>query len=115
MSAWLNDNRERVFADLASTSGFLRYLARRGGEVVGGASARFSEGVAQLLGAAGLPEHRRRGVQSALLARRLGDADELGCEIAVITTQPGSKSQENVQRQGFDLLYTRAILVRSAS
>jgi hypothetical protein len=30
----------------------------------------------------------------------------------VVTTQPGSKSQENVQRLGFELLYTRAILVK---
>jgi hypothetical protein len=27
----------------------------------------------------------------------------------------GSKSQENVQRRGFELLYTRAVLVRSAT
>ena len=54
------------------------------------------------------------GVQSALLATRLADAAGQGCEIAVVTTQPGSKSQQNVQRQGFELLYTRAILVRAA-
>jgi hypothetical protein len=41
------------------------------------------DGVAQLCGAATLPE-------------------------------PGSKSQENVQKRGFELLYTRAILVREA-
>ena len=34
-----------------------------------------------------------------------------GCDLAVVTTQPGSKSQENVQRRGFELLYTRAVLV----
>jgi len=32
--------------------------------------------------------------------------------VAVIVTQPGSKSQQNAQRQGFDLLYTRAVLVK---
>jgi hypothetical protein len=32
--------------------------------------------------------------------------------IAQATTQPGSKSQQNVQRRGFDLLYTRAVLVK---
>ena len=30
----------------------------------------------------------------------------------MIITQPGSKSQENAQRRGFDLLYTRATLVK---
>jgi hypothetical protein len=29
-----------------------------------------------------------------------------------VTTQPGSRSQQNVQRRGFDLLYTRAVLVK---
>ena len=33
-------------------------------------------------------------------------------DVAVITVQPGSKSQQNAQRRGFDLLYTRAILVK---
>jgi hypothetical protein len=35
-----------------------------------------------------------------------------GCDLAVVTTQPGSTSQRNVQRSGFDLLYTRAVLVK---
>jgi GNAT superfamily N-acetyltransferase len=71
-----------------------------------------TDGVAQLNGAATAPEHRRRGIQTALLAVRLADAASAGCEIAVVTASPGSKSQQNVQRRGFHLLYTRAVLVR---
>jgi len=56
--------------------------------------------------------HRRRGVQTALLSARLAGAAAAGCDIAVITTQPASKSQQNAQRRGFDLLYTRAVLVK---
>ena len=103
---------EDVMAGMAAAEGFARYLARRDGTAAGGASMRLAEGVAQLCGAATRPEHRRRGVQSALLAVRLDVASQAGCDIAVVTTQPGSKSQENVQRQGFALLYTRAVLVR---
>lgn len=103
---------EEVMADMATTDGFVRYLARLGGEPAGGASMQLGEGVAQLCGAATRPEHRRRGVQSALLAERLAVAGRSGCDVAVVTTQPGSRSQENVQRLGFHLLYTRAILVR---
>ena len=103
---------ERVMRDVASAPGFSRYLARRGGEIAGGASLRMDGGVALLSGAATLPAHRRRGVQTALLLTRLELAREAGCDIAVVTTQPGSKSQENVQRQGFQLLYTRAVLIR---
>jgi ribosomal protein S18 acetylase RimI-like enzyme len=69
-------------------------------------------GIAQFTGAATKPAHRRRGIQTALLAARLADAAAAGCDLAVITTSPGTKSQQNAQRQGFDLLYTRAILVR---
>src|SRR5262249_24435956 len=73
------------------------------------------EGVAQLTGAATAPAHRRRGVHTALLSARLADAAAAGCDVAVIITQPGSKSQQNAQRQGFDLLYTRAVLVTQPS
>lgn len=103
---------EELIGDMACAEGFERYLARRAGEPVGGASMRLCEGVAQLCGAATVPEHRRRGVQSALLTTRLEAARRAGCDVAVVTTQPGSKSQENVQRQGFELLYARAVLVR---
>lgn len=97
--------------DMAA-AGATRYLALRDGVVAGGASFRMSEGVAQLAGAATAPAHRRRGIQSALLSARLAEAAAAGCDVAVITTQPGSKSQQNAQRAGFDLLYTRAVLVK---
>ena len=93
-------------------AGVVRYAALRDGIIAGGATMRIAEGVAQLTGAATAPAHRRQGVQTALLSARLADATAAGCDVAVITTQPGSKSQQNAQRQGFDLLYTRAVLVK---
>jgi GNAT superfamily N-acetyltransferase len=95
-----------------AAAGAVRYLALRDGAIAGGASFRLAGGVAQLTGAATAPAYRRRGVQTALLSARLADAAAAGCDIAVVTTQPGSKSQQNVQRHGFDLLYTRAVLVK---
>jgi GNAT superfamily N-acetyltransferase len=102
---------ERAERDFAA-AGVVRYVALRDGAIAGGASFRMAEGVAQLTGAATVPAHRRRGVHSALLLARLADAADAGCDIAVVTTQPASKAQQNVQRQGFDLLYTRAVLVK---
>jgi GNAT superfamily N-acetyltransferase len=98
--------------DLAGAVDVGRYVALHDGVLAGGASMRRSEGVAQLTGAATVPAHRRHGIQTALLAARIADAAAAGCDIAVITTQPGSRSQQNAQRAGFDLLYTRAVLVR---
>ena len=92
--------------DLAAAGG-VRYLALHDGAIAGGASFRLADGVAQLTGAATAPAHRRRGVQTALLSARLADAVAAGCDIAVVTTPPGSKSQQNVQRRGFDLLHPR--------
>jgi GNAT superfamily N-acetyltransferase len=97
--------------DMAA-AGAVRYTALRDGIIAGGATMRMSEGVAQLTGAATAPTHRRRGVHTALLSARLADAAVAGCDVAVITTQPGSKSQQNAQHQGFDLLYARAVLVK---
>jgi phosphoserine phosphatase len=54
-------------------------------------------------------------VQRALLDARLAWAREAGCDIAVITTAPGSQSQANAQKYGFALLYARAVLVREWS
>jgi GNAT superfamily N-acetyltransferase len=68
--------------------------------------------VAQLCGAATLPAHRRRGVQAALLRHRIAEARRRGCDIAVVTTTPGSTSQANVQKAGFVLLYARVLLTR---
>ncbi|MEO8262161.1 MAG: GNAT family N-acetyltransferase [Pseudolysinimonas sp.] len=96
------------------SAGLMRFAALRGGVLAGGAELRITDGIAQFAGAGTAPEHRRRGIQSALLDARLAVAAEAGCDIAVIVTQPGSKSQQNAQRRGFDLLYTRAILVRPA-
>lgn len=106
------DVLERIFGDTAAAPSFERYLARIDGVIAGGASFRVQDGVAQLSGAATLPTHRRRGVQSALLRTRLAEAARRGCDVAVVTTQPGSKSQANAHRAGFSLLYVRAILVR---
>lgn len=104
---------ERVMREFAAGPAIVRYLARLDSGVAGGAAMRLGRGIAQLCGAATLPAARRRGVQTALLARRLVEASEHGCELAVVTTQPGSKSQQNVMRWGFELLYARLVWVRA--
>lgn len=104
-----------IFTASAGTPGMALYLARRDDVIAGGGAIRIAHRLAQLAGAATLPAHRRRGVQSALLRARLVDAARQGCDLAIVTTEPASKSQENVQRAGFALLYARAVLVRRAN
>jgi len=113
--SFARESMERIFADFSSAPGCQLYLARRDGEIAGGGVLRMIDGLAQLGGAATLPTHRRRGVQSTLLRARLVESAAAGCDLAVVTTEPASKSQANVQRAGFQLLYVRAILVRPAA
>jgi len=108
------DILERTFADMATARGFVRYLATIDGAPASAASMRLCDGVAQLCGAATLPPFRRRGLQTALLHVRLHDAAAAGCDLSVVTTEAGSKSQQNAQRAGFALIYARAILIKEA-
>lgn len=103
---------EQVMRDMAAAAGFVRYVARLDDTPVGAATMRIDDGIALMCGATTLPAWRRRGVQGALLAARLADARDAGCELAIVTTAPGSQSQANVMRSGFALGYSRAILVR---
>ena len=83
------------------------YLATIDGRVAGGATLAVRGRIAGLFGASTLPEFRKRGVQTALLQKRLERAAELGCELAMSLAQPGSVSQRNIARHGFETLYTR--------
>jgi len=79
-------------------------------EPAGGASAFVIDSVLGITGTATLPGFRRRGVQRAALAyaleRGVGRAG-----LAMTTTEPGSISQRNFERFGFQVVYTRAIFV----
>ena len=104
------DALDSVMRDFVAAPGFRRYTARIASTLVGAAAMRIDDGIALLCGASTLPPARRRGVQAALLAARLRDASRAGCELAVVTTEPGSLSQRNVARHGFELAHVRAIL-----
>lgn len=106
---------------VSSCDGMQCYLARApwgaDGETiaVAGGTMRCTDGIVQLCGASTLPAFRKRGAQTALLDARLADAQATGCDLAVVTTQPGSKSQRNMHKQGFEILYVRIALQREAT
>jgi GNAT superfamily N-acetyltransferase len=96
------------------SSGMECYLARINGKVAGGATLSLRGNFAGLFGASTLADFRKRGVQTALLRARLRRAAEVGCEIGVSLAQPGSHSQRNISRAGFQTLYTRMKFEREA-
>jgi GNAT superfamily N-acetyltransferase len=91
------------------------YLARINGRVAGGAVLAVRGRIAGIFGASTLPDFRNRGVQAALLHHRLRRASESKCEFAVSLAQPGSHSQRNITRLGFQTLYTRVKFERHPS
>lgn len=99
-----------LFAGVREVQGYVAHLH---GVPAGSASARVDGGIYQLCGAATLPAHRRQGVQSALLSARLEYARAAGCDLAVVSVEPGSRSQANVQRYGFHPLYSRLVMARA--
>jgi GNAT superfamily N-acetyltransferase len=82
--------------------------------------AVFVSGDVGWLGMAGtLPEFRRRGAQTALLAARIDAAREAGCTVVVTETgEPTegrpSNSYRNIVRAGFEPLYVRQNYLSSA-
>jgi len=95
---------EQVFARGAATNADASaWLARVDGVPAGGGAMSVHDGVAALFGASTLPRFRRRGVQRALLEHRLAMARDAGCEVAFMKTAPGSGSERNARRAGFEI------------
>ncbi len=99
---------------LAAREGSACFLATLDGVPAAAGALFLHSGVALFAGAATVPEHRRRGLQGALLEARMNHARELGCDLAMMVTEPGSNSQRNSQRQGFQIAYTRIKWMRTA-
>jgi GNAT superfamily N-acetyltransferase len=87
-----------------SLPGLTALVAEIDGEPVGAASVLVLGPAAVLGGAATRPAYRRRGVQRALIEARLVVAARAGCELAVVTADPGSSSGRNAERTGFQLV-----------
>jgi len=83
------------------------FLAELDGKPGAAGALCLHEGVALLGGAATIPEMRRLGLQNALLNERLRYAFDNGCDLAMMVAEPGSSSQRNAERNGFQIAYTR--------
>lgn len=72
------------------------------------AAMHISGDIASCALAATLPEYRSRGLQTALLHRRMVEAHIAGCRLMAAQAAFGSTSQNNMERAGFQLAWTRA-------
>ncbi|MGK4003647.1 GNAT family N-acetyltransferase [Sorangium sp. So ce1036] len=88
------------------------FLALVNGEPAGGGSVETGEEGAALFGASVLPRFRGRGIQQALILRRLERVRERGGSLACIGARPGIPTERNAIRLGFFMAYSKGILMR---
>ena len=87
-------------------------LATIDGVVAGCGSAEVADGVLWVGGAATDPAFRGRGVQAALLRRRIEWGRAEGCDLVAASAVPAGASARNLSRLGFGLAYTQTGFVR---
>jgi len=105
---------DQMLSPMFSFPGSLTFVAEIGGQFVAtGAGLIIPEHkIVGLYGAGTLNDYRGRGLQTAMLQRRMQAAAEAGCEYAVIITQGGTTSQRNAERLGFRVAYSKATLAK---
>ena len=110
------DVARQAAADLAgwrTAPGATLYLARVDGRPAATAAlASGDDGVAYLADGATLRAFRGRGLQFALIRRRLADGARAGCDVAASQASFGSASHRNLQRAGLVHGFTKLVLRR---
>jgi GNAT superfamily N-acetyltransferase len=92
-------------------TGALCYLASTPeGQVAAAAALAVHDGLATLFADSTIAHFRRTGLHRELIAARLNEAVARGCDLATASTLPGSGSQRNYERLGFQVVYTRVTM-----
>lgn len=101
------------YAAMIGQPNFHAYIAYDGDAPVGTGLLAVAGEMGWLASGATLPEARGRGVQAAMIARRVRDAIAFGCSwMTVETREPPDPSYRNVERAGFQLAYALPYHVR---
>lgn len=113
---WTEDDESESISDVSRIVATLEdtrfYLARVEGIAAAVASMQFEDGLICLSGACTRVPFRGRGLQTALINRRLRDAGKGA--LAVMSAAPGSASHRNAQRHGLHPLYSKLVFMRRA-
>jgi GNAT superfamily N-acetyltransferase len=86
------------------------FLAFFDGQAAGGGGMSIRNKAASLFSDSTLPQFRGRGVHPAVIRARLASAQKAGCDLAIAGTAPGSPSQRNYEKLGFQVAYTKATM-----
>jgi hypothetical protein len=107
----LSEEEMDVGRAICSMAGAHCYLAlTEGGEACAGGAMKIRLGLATLFADSTSARYRRRGFQRELISLRLKDAHAESCDLATASVSPGSASQRNYERAGFQVAYTKVLL-----
>jgi hypothetical protein len=91
-----------------------RYVAYVDGAAAAMAALFIHDRIGHLNVGATLPAFRGRGIHRALTSRRVADAAKAGCELVIGDTGGfGTASQNNMERAGLRIAYTRVTMVNA--
>lgn len=107
----LSEDEMDIGRAIAAMPGVSCYLAWEFGARAAGAAMSVRSGLACLFADSTVKAYRGRGLHRELIVARLSDALSQGCDAATASTLPGSASQRNYERLGFEVAYTRTTLV----
>jgi GNAT superfamily N-acetyltransferase len=99
--------RGHLYAAAIGLPGWTHYLAYVDGLPAGAGALCAHQGVALCMVTATDPTFRGRGIQSALIGRRLSEAVAAGCDLAATETVDENASPRNFQRAGFRFVTRR--------
>jgi GNAT superfamily N-acetyltransferase len=92
--------------------GALCYVAATdSGDSAGAAAMAIRDGLATLFADSTIARFRGAGLHRELISARLNEAVAQRCDLAMAATLPGSGSQRNYERLGFEVVYTKVTLV----
>ena len=98
-----------VLAARAQDDAAIFYVASVDGQDAAVGVLGLQDGIGYLANASTVERFRRRGCQTALVARRIADSAIAGCELVTALTGFGSTSQRTLERCGLRLAYTKTV------
>lgn len=120
MSGFIDEVREPTEKELAMHRKIVAHphseflVAKFGDRVVSAGGAEYPRDteipVGVLFGVSVLDEYRRKGIQQAMILRRIIGAQQRGAKVVVIHSIPGASTDRNAMRLGFAPSYTKAIM-----
>ena len=87
-------------------------IIRAAAEPAAGAQLDIREGLGIFQCDGTLTRFRGEGLQTKLIRARLSMAAQAGCDLVTADTAPGSQSQRNYERHGFQVIYTKVTLIK---